>query len=103
MDGISKSSLHQAEVGIESVALQVLVVGVPADVDVRVVGHVKDCLHHRQLTGAGAMDFDADLLPKLLTIPADFLERLADLLDGFLARYAVVEPILLHLHSRDAA
>src|SRR5262245_57944422 len=99
MDGAAQLVLDEVEVRRERAINGFAGVRVPADDDLLVVGGIHDLPHDRELRGAPAMDFDADLLPVPGGERAALMQRLADAGDGDVARLAVDKSVGADLDS----
>jgi len=97
----TEAVLHEVEVVLQALAVEILPVGIPAHADAAVVGHIHDRLDRRQLA-ARAVDLQADLLAEPLCRLAQLAQAAPDLLDGLLARHVLVEIVGLDLHARAA-
>ena len=92
--------LDESEPVIETLPIEIRLVGVPADPDLGMVGEIHDPGDVRQIAGAGAMHLESDHLPEGSGKLPQFPQGPADLFQGLDDGHGLRQAVGANLHAR---
>ena len=92
---LTQSILNQVKIMLQTGCFKILMIGIPADRHIGMIGHVENCLNRWQLRTL-TMNFQSNLLAETGGIFRNLIQRLSNLCNGLLAGNVLMKRIGLH-------